>query len=78
MSAGYAMSNSKNLKIESVNSQQKRRAILLSFLMIMLVQTAYFTGSPYEAARVSEDPMETHNGANSQRHLNVTSLSVGA
>ena len=72
------MSNSKNLKIESVNSQQKRRAMLLSFLMIMLVQTAYFTGSPYEAARESEDPMETHNGGNSQRHLNDTSLSVGA
>ena len=51
--------------------------MLLSFLMIMLVQTAYFTGSPYEAARESEDPMETHNGGNSQRHLNDTSLSVG-
>ncbi len=78
MSGGYALPILQNSTTKSEGHKQKRRAIVLSFLMIMLVQTSYFTQSQYEAAKESVDPAESHGTGGSSKHLNETSLSVGS
>ena len=76
MSAGYALSSPQKSTRKSGDQRQKRRAMLLSFLMIMLVQTAYFTGSPYEVVKEPTEPADSHGVGGSSKHLNQTSLSL--
>jgi len=69
---------SRNSTLNSEASRQKKRAIILSFLMIMLVQTSYFTGSQYEPIQEPKEQIEAHGTGGSSQHLNETSLSVGS
>ena len=76
MQTGSALSREKNTLWNARSSERKGKAILLSFLMVMLVQSTYF--SSYTAPELTESPTpaDVHNG-NPYRHLNASTFEVG-
>ncbi|NDB94172.1 MAG: hypothetical protein EB165_05970, partial [Euryarchaeota archaeon] len=76
MSTGYALSAKIGHPTKRLENNKKRGAILLSLLMVMLVQSTYF--SSYTAPELTESPTpaDLHNG-NSYRHLNESSFEIG-
>ena len=76
MQTGFALSRKKNALRNARSSERKGKAILLSFLMVMLVQSTYF--SSYTAPELAESPApaDAHSG-NTARHLNESIFEVG-
>ncbi|MEC8045373.1 MAG: putative Ig domain-containing protein, partial [Candidatus Thermoplasmatota archaeon] len=76
MQTGSALSKKKTTLWSARSSEGKGKAILLSFLMVMLVQSTYF--SSYTAPELTESPTpaDVHNG-NPYRHLNESIFEVG-